>query len=297
MTAMHNCTVMFHSGVLNWLCTRQSEKRRRLQLFRKTLSSKMILQQDDTHVSLWFNVGSHNAQNLIKCFCRRELHLSINGGISNHETHLYLPHNNLSYHLTTEVQRWADIRWNAKWLENTTRLCTSSLTSASILLGWPCQEQCGSDLTASTLVLDISAPAYTIGIRLLLLFGSIVQKNKLLNILSFNVQSTDFPMDYLVWQLSMTWQFIGCWKPVPSPSASMQWNERTGSNDEEVKKHYQIANYMQRKTKSKNIILTYIAFARNKSDLCFLEFVTKALHSVTSNDWFVPKDVCFLLPS
>jgi len=64
----------------------------------------------------------------------------------------------------------------------------------------------------------------------------------------------------------------------------MQWNERTGSNDEEVKKHYQIANYMQRKTKSKNIILTYIAFARNKSDLCFLEFVTKALHSVTSND-------------
>ena len=58
-----------------------------------------------------------------------------------------------------------EARHSIEWLENTTRLRTSSSpTTASILLEWTCQEQCGSGLTASVPVSDVSAPAYASGV-------------------------------------------------------------------------------------------------------------------------------------
>ena len=50
---------------------------------------------------------------------------------------------------------WADHRWNAKWLESTTRLRTFIPDIGT------CQEQRGSGSTPSTPVSDISAPAST----------------------------------------------------------------------------------------------------------------------------------------
>ena len=90
---------------------------------------------------------------------------------------------------------WADHRWNAEWLENTTTLCISCPTSAPILLELPFQEQHGFGLITSTQASNVSGPAYTNGVWPPLQPVSVVQKNKPSTMLSFNVQSINLPMD------------------------------------------------------------------------------------------------------
>jgi len=93
-------------------------------------------------------------------------------GISDGDTHLHPPHNKSSVHLTmnaTEVVLWAaDHRWHAEWMEDTARLHTFIPDIAPTILEWPCQEQCGSRLTASVSVSDGFTPAYTNEVWLLL---------------------------------------------------------------------------------------------------------------------------------
>ena len=66
-------------------------------------------------------------------------------------------------------------------------------------LEWPSQEEPGSCLTASALVLDISTPACTNRVWPLLWPVSVAQNNKLLTMLSSNVQSINLPMDCIAW--------------------------------------------------------------------------------------------------
>ena len=118
-------------------------------------------------------------------------------------------------------------QWNAESLDNNTRLRTSSLTSAPTFVECPCQEQREYGLTAWALVLDVSAPAYTNGVWPLLLLVSVAQKNKWSTMLSSNVKSSNLPMDWMVRDSN------GCSTPAPTSTATRQWIERTGTNDEE----------------------------------------------------------------
>jgi len=68
----------------------------------------------------------------------------------------------------------------------------SSPTSAPALLELPCQEQRGSGLTTT------APPAHTNGAWPLRQLVSLAQKNKPPNMLSFNVQFIDLPMDCTV---------------------------------------------------------------------------------------------------
>ena len=78
----------------------------------------------------------------------------------------------------------------------------SSGTLAPILGEWSFQEQCGSSLTASAPVSDVSVPACTNGVCPPLLHVSVAQ-NKPSTMLSSNVQSIDLHMDCTAWRFSM----------------------------------------------------------------------------------------------
>ena len=58
---------------------------------------------------------------------RSPAHRVVMHRISNRETHLYTTQSNSSLHLTTTIygrRSGADHRWNRKWLDNLTRLCS-----------------------------------------------------------------------------------------------------------------------------------------------------------------------------
>jgi len=59
---------------------------------------------------------------------------------------------------------WMDHRWNTSGFRTLRDSVLSAPASAPTLPEWPCQEHRGSDLTVSTPVSDVSAPAYTSGI-------------------------------------------------------------------------------------------------------------------------------------
>jgi len=107
----------------------------------------------------------------------------------------------------------------------------SSLTLAPSLLEWPCQEQCGSGLTTSALVLDVSAP-YTNEAWPLLQLVNVAQKNKPSTMLSSCVQSIDLSMDCMTWQFLMMRHLIGHSTPAPRYSEAKQWIAQTSSNNE-----------------------------------------------------------------
>jgi len=85
---------------------------------------------------------------------------------------------------------WADHQWNAEWLESTARLCNFISDIGIHLLEWPCQEQHGFRLTASTPVSDVFSPAPTKRVWPLLQLVSVAQRNRPLTMLSFTVQLT-----------------------------------------------------------------------------------------------------------
>ena len=85
----------------------------------------------------------------------------------------------------------ADHRWNAEWLENTRRLCTFIPDTGTTLPEWPCQEQRGSGLTASSPVLGVSALLTQMGYALLRPVR--VAQSRPLTMLFFTVQSIDPP--------------------------------------------------------------------------------------------------------
>jgi len=98
-----------------------------------------------------------------KCMASMQMH-----GVSNQDTHLYPPHNNSSVHLTT---RTTNVRHTGRITKGMRSGCAtlrdSALPSSILaltLLEWPSQEQPGSVLFASVLVLDASAPACTNGV-------------------------------------------------------------------------------------------------------------------------------------
>ena len=150
--------------------------------------------------------------------------------------YLYALHNKSSVHLTptTEVQRSGQVTDSMRsgWRTPRDFIC-SSPTSVPTFLEWPCQEQRGSGSTASIPVLDVSAPAYTNGVWLPLRLVSVGQKNRLLTILSFIVQSINLPMEHMAWRFLMK-QSNGCSTSAPRPVAALQWVEKTCSNDKEV---------------------------------------------------------------
>ena len=111
----------------------------------------------------------------------------------NRNTHLYLPHHNLSLQLTTTtvvqhtglITDGMQVGWRTLW-----DTILSSLTSAPTILEWPCQEQCGSSLTTSVPVLNVSTPAHTNGVWPLWRLVSVAHKNRLFTMLSFIVYSS-----------------------------------------------------------------------------------------------------------
>ena len=95
-------------------------------------------------------------------------------------------------------------------------------SSAPTLVERPCQEKCGCDLLP---------PNYTNSVWPLLWLVRVMQKNKPLNMLSYNVQSIDLSMDCKAWLFLMMIQSNGCSTPAPRSSAAWQWITR--SNNEE----------------------------------------------------------------
>ena len=87
-------------------------------------------------------------------------------GASNRDTHFYSPHNNSSFHQTTTTYVWHTGQIHNGMgrgciiLQDSTLL---SVTLAPTLLEWSSQVQHGSDLTTSTPVSDVCAPACTMG--------------------------------------------------------------------------------------------------------------------------------------
>jgi len=72
-------------------------------------------------------------------------------GVSNRDTHLHAPCNgliSLSDDNNGNAAIWADHRWNAEWLDNTTRLRTFNHDIGTHPIG-SCQLQRAFDLTAS----------------------------------------------------------------------------------------------------------------------------------------------------
>ena len=140
--------------------------------------------------------------------------------ISNRHTHLYPPLNNSSVHLTTTtyVQRSGRIT-GGMWSGWTTPRDSvlSSLTPASALLEWPCQEQHGS--TTSAPVSVAPAPACTNGVYLLLRPVSVAQKNRPSTMSSSIVQSIDLHMDCSAWRF---WMMRYCnWMAAQRPSRDL----------------------------------------------------------------------------
>jgi len=87
----------------------------------------------------------------------------------------------------------------------------SSPTSTPTLLEWHCQVQRGSGLNSSALVSEV--PLYTNGVWPFLRLESVAQKNTLLTMLSFTVQSIDSPLECMSWRFWMTRQSNGYSKP------------------------------------------------------------------------------------
>ena len=117
-------------------------------------------------------------------------------GVSNRDIHLYPPHNNSSfYRTTTYVRRSGRIfRWNAEWLNNTTRLRTYIPDTGTHSSGIAFQEQRAAyRLTASAPVSDVSAPACTNVVWPPLWPVSVAQKNKPSTMFSANAQSIEPP--------------------------------------------------------------------------------------------------------
>ena len=80
---------------------------------------------------------------------------------------------------TTEVQHpvlITDRMWSCWRTLQDAALSSQHWQLAPTLLEWPCQEQRESGLTTSAPVLDVSAPAHTNGIWLLLQLVSVVQR-------------------------------------------------------------------------------------------------------------------------
>ena len=129
---------------------------------------------------------------------------------------------------------WADHQWNAEWLENTTRLRTfiADISTHPPEMALPIKR--GTRLTASAPMSDVSAPAYTNGLWPLLRPVSESQKNKPPTMLSYNVQSTDLPMDCTTWRFWMMRQSNGCSTPAPGSSAANQCILTTRSDDERM---------------------------------------------------------------
>jgi len=133
------------------------------------------------------------------CICTTQLPLVQQVGSTasqNQDTHLYLPHNNSSVHLTT-TEVWhsgqiTDGMW-CSWRTLQDSLL-SSLIPTSTFLEWPCKEQCGSSLTASAPVSDISALITQMGCGPSMAC-SVAQWNRLFTIMSFMVQSIDLLME------------------------------------------------------------------------------------------------------
>ena len=95
-----------------------------------------------------------------------------------------------------QQQKWCALRGSPMEcgvVENTTRLCTFNPDTGTTLLEWLSQEQCGSGLTASAPVSDVSTPACTNGEWPPLRPVSMAQKNKPSTMLSSNVQSIASP--------------------------------------------------------------------------------------------------------
>jgi len=134
-------------------------------------------------------------------------------GFSNRDIHLCSPHNNSLVQLTITTEMWPSGRITNGMRSGWRTLrdsVLSSPTSAPILLEWPCQEQPGSGLTDSAPLLDFSDPAYTNGIWPLLRLVSVAQRNTLLAMLSFTVQSIDLHMDSTAWWFLVMRQSNGC---------------------------------------------------------------------------------------
>jgi len=93
-------------------------------------------------------------------------------------------------------------------------------------------EQHKSGLTAFAPVSDVSTLACTNGVWPLLQLVGMVQKNRLLTILSFNVQSINLPMEHMAWLLWITKQLNGYSTSAPRSNAAWRWIERTHSDDE-----------------------------------------------------------------
>ena len=116
----------------------------------------------------------------------------------NRDTHLNLPDNISSAHLTTTtyVRRSGRIT-NGMWSGRITPqdFAFSSPTLAPTPTERPSQQEPGSGLTACAPVSDVSAPACTNGVWPPLRPVSVAQKNKPSTMLSSNVQSIDLSMD------------------------------------------------------------------------------------------------------
>jgi len=98
----------------------------------------------------------------------------------------------------TRAAHWADHRWNAKWLDNPTRLRTFIPDTWNDPPSWhgPSKNSMGPvGLTASAPVSGVSDPTYTNGVWLPLRPVSVAYKNKPSTMLSSNVQFIDLPMD------------------------------------------------------------------------------------------------------
>ena len=123
--------------------------------------------------------------------------------------------------------------WNAEWLESTTRVRPFIPGTGIQLLEWPFQKHSGSGLTTSAPLSNVSAPAHHKRCVTLLQPVSVVQKNRLLTMLSSNVQSIDLPMDCTAWRFWTMRQSNGCSTLAARSNAAKQWFGRTGSNDDE----------------------------------------------------------------
>jgi len=114
--------------------------------------------------------------------------------ISNPDTHLYLPHDNSSVHLTTtELQRSGQITDGMRSCWRTLQdLVLSSLTLAPSLLEWSRQKQRAWLNRIRTVVGRFRS---TNGVWPLLRPVSVAQKNKPSTTLSPNTQFIDLPVD------------------------------------------------------------------------------------------------------
>ena len=148
-------------------------------------------------------------------------------GASNQDTHLCLPHSNLSVFWREQQHTCGAVGGSSNGFRSErTTLQDSAFwfqTPVSTHPEWPSQEEPGSGLTASAPVSDVYTPACKNGVWPPLRPVSVAQKNKPLTMSSSNVQSIDLPIDCTAWRLWMMKQPNGYSTPAPKSSAANQW--------------------------------------------------------------------------